>query len=88
MSFFVTIDICKRDWFPECKLVILAAITNCFNVIWDCRNEKWFSNRNNNLRTDVNLIITSTSISGDNNKLFANSSISIFVILKAFNVKI
>ena len=73
---------------PLCKIVILSAVINCINTIWLSRNQIRFTDRKINHRSAINLIITGTTLTGNNSKLAANSSISEFVILKAFSVKI
>lgn len=78
----------ERDWSPQCKLVILAAIINCFNTIWFCRNQRRFQDKIINIRTAKSLIISSTNLSGNTSTLTARSSIIDFVVLTHFDVKI
>jgi len=87
-SFLEPLLVYERSWSPQCKLVILSAIINCFNTIWFCRNQRRFQDKIINLRTAKNLIISSTNMSGNLTKLSARSSITEFVILKHFDVKI
>jgi len=75
-------------WSPQCKLVILSAIINCFNIIWWCRNQRRFNDKIISINSATNLIISSTSLSGNITNLTARSSISEFVIMKHFNVKL
>jgi len=82
------LDLCKRNWSPKCKLVILVAVVNCLNTIWFCRNQIRFNDKKILLRLAINLIITNIALCGNSSKLAANSSISEFVILKAFSVQI
>jgi hypothetical protein len=70
-----------------CKLVTLAAITYCFNLIWFIRNQKRFSNKSVDVRNAINLIISGISMSSNNSSLKAHSSISEFVLFGAFSVK-
>jgi len=68
--------------------MVLAAITNCFNTIWFCRKRKRFADNTILVRSVISLIISSTSFTGNNAKLHASSSISDFLLLKAFSVKL
>lgn len=81
------LDLCKRNWSPKGKLVVLAAVINSFNTIWFCRNQARFTDKRIHVRSAVNLIISITSLCGNHSKLAANSSISEFVLLKAFSIK-
>ena len=81
------VEVCNRGWSPLCKLITLAAVTYCFNLIWYCRNQKRFADKIVNARTAINLIISGTSLSANSSSLKAFSSISDFVILRAFSVK-
>lgn len=87
---FLLLETCaiEIDINNVCKLVVLAALVNRFNVVWYCRNQRRFSNSSINLRIAIHLIILGTSLSGNNAKLTANSSIREFVVLEAFSVKI
>jgi len=87
-SFLDIIRISDRNWSPHCKLVILAAIIYCFNIIWHCRNQSRFNDKKIKVASAINLIITGTSLSGNSSTLAASSSIAEFVILKKFDVKI
>jgi hypothetical protein len=68
--------------------VILAAVINILNIIWFCRNQQRFNNKKINVRSTINLIISATTLTGNNSKYAANSSIEDFVLLNAFSVKI
>ena len=81
------VEISNRGWTPLCKLIILASITLCLNIIWYSRNQRRFKVKVMDIRTAINLIIASTSLSSNSPSLKANSSMTGFVILKAFSVK-
>ncbi|GAU44712.1 hypothetical protein TSUD_24750 [Trifolium subterraneum] len=83
-----SLRLCSHQNSPLCNLVILAAIINILNVIWFCRNQCRFNNKVTHLNTAINLIISGVSLSSNNSKLKAKSSIFEFVILKTFNVQI
>jgi ribonuclease HI len=86
LSFVLTIiDIFKRGWSPQGKLVIASAVINTLNAIWFCRNNIRFNNTNPNTRASINMNIANTSISGNLTTLTTSNSIPDFVLLKAFN---
>jgi hypothetical protein len=58
-----------------------------FNIIWYCRNQRRFMDKTLNVRSAINLIIAGTSLSGNCSSLKANSSMTDFVMLRAFSVK-
>jgi len=82
------INVSQRRWSPLCKVVVLSTVINCLNTIWFCRNQMIFADKKINYRSVINLIILDTSMTGNNSKCAANSSIADFVLLKAFSVKI
>ncbi|KEH22788.1 hypothetical protein MTR_7g057410 [Medicago truncatula] len=61
-SFFDPLKAIDRNWSPQCKVVILAAIISCYNTIWFCRNQKRYQDKIINIRTAKNLIISSTNM--------------------------
>jgi len=75
------ISLCDRNWSPHYIIVI-----HCFYAIWFCRNQKRFNDKVVNSRSTINMIISSASLSRNNTRLAANSSIYDFVILKHFEV--
>ena len=87
-SFMDILRISDRSWSPHCKLVIKATIIHCFHTIWHCRNQKRFNDRKILISSAINMIIAGTSLSSNNSKLAASSSISEFMILKQFHVKV
>lgn len=80
-SVLTILDTCKRGWSPQERMNI-----NILNAIWFCRNNLRFNNTKPSFRTTVNMIIASTSISGNLTSLTTTNSITDFVLLKAFNV--
>ena len=81
-------SLCNRAWSPQCKTVITAALVNLLNAIWYVRNHSRFRDKHIHWRSSISLIISSTSMSGNNTKAAASSSMSEFVIMKKFNVNI
>jgi hypothetical protein len=81
------LDLCNRGWSPLCKLIVLAAITYCLNIIWYCRNQRRFFDKIVQVSSAINLIIAGTSLSGNCSTLKANSTMTDFVMLRAFSVK-
>ena len=80
------VSLCDRNWSPQCRIVILSAVIHCFYAISFCRNQKRFNDKVVNPRSTINIIISGASLSGNNTRLAANSSISDFVIHKHFEV--
>lgn len=87
-SFSDLFKVYELTWSPHCKLVILSAIINCLNTIWRCRNQRRFNDKSISINSATNLIISSTSFSGNNTSLTARSSISEFIIMKNFRVNL
>jgi ribonuclease HI len=81
-------SICNRGWGPQCKFVIIAAIINILNTIWQFRNQCRFNGTKPLLNSAMALIIANTSFSGNATKSTTNSSMVDFRILKAFNVSL
>lgn len=44
-TFLDPLKIIERNWSQQCKVVLLAAIINCYNTIWFCRNKEDFRTR-------------------------------------------
>lgn len=87
-SFMTIMKIADRNWSPQCRIVILAACIFSFNTIWYCRNQKRFNDKTISSLSAINMIISRTSLSGNLTKLAASSSITEFVILKHFDIKV
>jgi hypothetical protein len=86
MDFSDIFKLCSASWSPLCKLVISAAIVNCFYFIWYARNQSRFADKKLQYSTAINLVIAAVSLSGNHSTLRAYSKISEFVLLKAFHV--
>lgn len=82
------IQVSQRKWSPLCKIAILSAVINSLNTIWFCRNQMRFVDKKINFKSTINLIISGTAMTGKNSNCAANSTISDFILLKAFSVKI
>ncbi|PNY06669.1 eh domain-containing protein 1-like [Trifolium pratense] len=81
-------NICESGWGPQCKLVISAASINIINSIWYNRNQASFNNVKPCLRSAKAFIMSNTVISGNATKATSTNSMSDFLVIKAFNVKI
>jgi len=80
-------NICNRSWNPQCRLVITAAMINIICTVWYARNQLRFSSRKIHWKSSL-YIISSTALTGNLSKVVASASVSNFVILKRFNVRI
>jgi ribonuclease HI len=78
--------ICQRNWNPQCKLTITAALINILNAIWYSRNQQRFKDKKIHWRSAISTIISNVSLSSNLSNTVASSSISDFIILKKFNV--
>jgi hypothetical protein len=81
-------NITDRNWSPQCKETIIAAIINLTNTIWSARNQVRFNNKRISLPTAISLIIANTCLSGNNTKKVASNSIRDFSILEFFKINI
>ncbi|GAU34892.1 hypothetical protein TSUD_144230 [Trifolium subterraneum] len=68
-------------------LISIAAIISSLNIIWFSRNQRRFTNKMIHYKSAIYLIIAIVSLSGNTSNLHAYSTMSEFVILKAFNVQ-
>jgi len=80
--------ICDRNWSPQCKVVIVAALINLLNTIWYARNQARFNDKIITWQSAISLIIANTSLSGNNTCKTSINSIRDFTILKHFKVTI
>ena len=80
--------LCDLSWSPQCKLVVKASIINLLNIIWYARNQIRFNNKSISWRTTLSMIISNTSLSGNQTKKVSNNSIRDFTLLKNFKVNI
>jgi ribonuclease HI len=81
-------NITDRNWSPQYKETITAAIINLTNTIWFARNQVRFNNKRISLPTAISLIIANTCLSGNNTKKVASNSIRDFSILEFFKINI
>jgi ribonuclease HI len=81
-------NICELNWSPQCKVTITAAIINLLNTIWSVRNQARFDDKRVNVQSAISMIISCTSLSGNNTKKVASNSLRDFSVLKKFNVVI
>jgi ribonuclease HI len=81
-------NITELNWSPQCKLTITAAIINLLNTIWTIRNQARFDDKRISVDSAISMIISNTSLSGNNTKKVASNSLRDFIILKKFNVAI
>lgn len=91
LNFTVTSDIwkvCDRSWTPQCKLTITACLVNVINCIWYVRNQARFQNKIIDWRIVINIIITSTALSGNNTNKTSAVDMTEFRILKALKINI
>ncbi|RHN73363.1 putative ribonuclease H-like domain, ankyrin repeat-containing domain-containing protein [Medicago truncatula] len=80
--------ICSRNWNPQCKLTITAAIINILNAIWYARNQQRFQDKKIHWKSSISTIISNVSLSSNLSQTVASSSITDFIIMKKFNVSI
>jgi len=81
-------NVWDRRWTPQCKLAITACLINILNIIWYTRNQARFHDKVIHWRSGINLIISSTSITGNNTKKNSSMDMTEFVILKALRINI
>jgi len=72
----------------QCKVVTLSAIINIVNAIWYAGNQIRFNNSKLHWRSAITRIISDVNHSGNFTNKVSSSSISDFVLLKAFSVNI
>jgi ribonuclease HI len=78
--------VCDLPWSPQCKVVILSALINLFNIIWFARNQARFNNKHVNWKSAISMIIANTSIAGNATRKSSTNSVRDFTIIKTFNV--
>ncbi|KAF1882437.1 hypothetical protein Lal_00039085 [Lupinus albus] len=69
---------CNRQWCPQVKGVLVAAIINTINTAWFCRNSSRFDGKKLSLVQAKSRIKLATSLAGNNSKLLTNNSVSNF----------
>jgi ribonuclease HI len=80
--------LCDLNWSPQCKVTITAALINLINTIWYVRNQARFNNKLLPWNSAIAMIITNTSLSGNNTVKSSSSSIRDFTFLKLFSISI
>jgi len=78
--------ICNLPWYPQCKVVVLSALINLFNIIWFARNQSRFNIKIVNWKSAIAMIIANTTIEGNTTRETSTNSIRDFAIIKKFNV--
>jgi hypothetical protein len=81
-------NITDRNWSPQYKETITAAIINLTNTIWSARNQVRFNNKRISLPTAISLIIANTCLFGNNTTKVVSNSIRDFSILEFFKINI
>jgi len=80
--------ICDSSWSPQCKVIVLSALVNLFNVIWYARNQARFNTKNIHWKSAISMIISSTTLAGNTTKKTSSNSIRDFTLIKLFNVSV
>jgi ribonuclease HI len=80
--------LCDLNWSPQAKVTVTAAITNLLNSIWFVRNQARFHDKIITWRSALAMIISNTSLSGNNTTKHSSNSIRDFTFLKIFRVSI
>lgn len=78
--------ICDSSWSPQCKVIVLSALVNLFNVIWYARNQARFNNKVIHWKSAISMIISSTTLAGNTTKKTSTNSVTDFTLIKLFNV--
>ena len=80
--------ICDHSLFPQCKIVIKATLLNLINVIWFARNQIRFMDKRISWSTTISMLISNTSLWGNQTSKVSNNSKRDFLILKNYKVSI
>jgi mannosylglycoprotein endo-beta-mannosidase len=80
--------LCDLGWSPQSKITITAALVNLLNVIWHVRNQARFHHVLIPWKAAIALIISYTSLAGNNTCKTASNSLKDFVFLKSLRVTI
>jgi hypothetical protein len=78
--------LCDLSRSPQAKVTATAAITNLMNSIWFVRNQARFQDKIITWRSALAMIISNTSLSGNNTAKHSSNSIRNFTFLKIFRV--
>jgi ribonuclease HI len=91
LQFYSTDDIwklCDLNWSPQSKVTMTAAIINLLNTLWLVRNKARFDNILISWQSAISLIISNTSLSGNNTLKTSSNSMRDFSFLKLFQITI
>jgi hypothetical protein len=91
LQFYSNDDIwklCDLIWSPQSKVTITAAIINLLNTLWLVRNKARFDNKHLSWQSAISLIISNTSLSGNNTIKTSSNSMRDFSFLKMFGISI
>jgi hypothetical protein len=80
--------LCDLSWSPQAKVTVIVAIINLLNSIWFVRNQARFHDKIMTWRSALALLISNTSLSGNNTNKHSSNSIKDFPFLKFFRVNI
>jgi ribonuclease HI len=80
--------LCDLNWSPQGKVTIIAVIINLLNSIWFVRNQARFNNKVISWKSAISMIISNTSLSGNNTKIHSSNSMRDFTFLKLFRINI
>jgi ribonuclease HI len=80
--------LCDLNWSPQSKVTITAAIINLINTLWFVRNQARFNNKILPWNSATAMIISNTSLTGNNTAKSSSSSIRDFTFLNLFSISI
>lgn len=80
------LSVCSKQWSSQLADIVLAAVLNCFWVIWNCRNSSRFHNKILPITSAINLVKALVSLTGNQSPGFTSSSMFEFSILKSFKI--
>jgi ribonuclease HI len=80
--------LCDLNWSPQSKVTITAAIINLINTLWFVRNQARFYNKLIPWNSAIALIISNTSLTGNNTAKSSSTSMRDFTFLKLFSISI
>jgi hypothetical protein len=83
-----TWKLCDLNWSPQCKITVTATIINLINTLWFVKNQARFNNKILPWNSTIAMIISNTSLTGNNTTKSSSSSIRDFVLLKLFSISI
>jgi ribonuclease HI len=80
--------LCDLNWSPQSKVTVTAAIINLINTLWFVRNQARFYNKLIPWNSAIALIISNTSLTGNNTAKSSSTSMRDFTFLKLFSISI